>query len=613
MMQAIILAAGMGKRLKELTKDVTKCMVKVNGVTLIERLLTQLDSLNLSRIVIVVGYKAEILKSFISTLSIKTPIIYVVNSIYDKTNNIYSLYLAKDYLKEEDTLLFESDLIFESSAIQKLLVNPYPNLALVAKHECWMDGTVVTIDKENKIVDFIDKRHFSYAEIQNYYKTVNIYKFSKEFSEKYYLPLLTSYSQVLGNNEYYEQILRIIILLNKAEILEKAEIKACVLDDDLWYEIDDAADLDIAESLFTTTNADKLHKFQKRYGGYWRYPKLQDYCYLVNPYYPPQQMIDEIKANFETLLINYPSGLEINTLLAAKYFGLKKEHVVIGNGASELINVLMKYCSGKIGIILPTFEEYANRKEQQDIVFFTPESNDFRYTADELIQYFKDKNISSLLLINPDNPSGNYLKQDDVLKLAEWTKSEKITLIVDESFIDFADTGLEDTLLNEKILSSYPNLAVMKSISKSFGVPGLRLGILASSDDKLLQFMKSNVSIWNINSFAEFYLQIFEKYQKEYLFALERFKTERKEFIDALNQIPNLRILPTQANYVMAEIIAQKITSTKLTEMLLSEYGILIKDLKGKRGVSGDYVRIAVKSEQENKMLVDVLNLLLSG
>ena len=97
-MQAIILAAGMGKRLKELTKDNTKCMVEVNGITLIERVLRQLDRLGLSKIVLVVGYKGDKLISFVDTMSINTPIVFVDNPIYDKTNNIYSLYLAKEYL-----------------------------------------------------------------------------------------------------------------------------------------------------------------------------------------------------------------------------------------------------------------------------------------------------------------------------------------------------------------------------------------------------------------------------------------------------------------------------------------------------------------------------------
>ena len=142
-MQAIILAAGMGKRLKELTQNNTKCMVKVNGVSLIDRLLHQLEKQHLSRIVIVVGYEGQKLIDYIATLGIKTPISYVDNAVYDKTNNIYSLALAKNYLMEEDTLLFESDVIIDDSAIDELVKDPRDTLAMVDKYESWMDGTCV--------------------------------------------------------------------------------------------------------------------------------------------------------------------------------------------------------------------------------------------------------------------------------------------------------------------------------------------------------------------------------------------------------------------------------------------------------------------------------------
>ncbi|MBI9099666.1 MAG: NTP transferase domain-containing protein, partial [Spirochaetaceae bacterium] len=332
-MQAMILAAGMGKRLKELTNNNTKCMVEVNGETLIKRMLSQLDQLDLSKIIMVVGYKAEPLLQYISTLSIKTKIEYVENEIFNKTNNIYSLFLARHYLLEEDTLLLESDLIFESSILKKIVDDPYPSLALVAKYESWMDGTVVTLDGNN-ITSFLDKKSFKFSETSDYYKTVNIYKFSKEFSASHYVPFLEAYSKALGDNEYYEQVLKVISLL------DKPEIKAVRLENEDWYEIDDLQDLDIAESIFAQSQEKKLNKFQIRYGGYWRYPEMIDFCYLVNPFFPPRKLIDEMKANFTRLLSEYPSGLRVNNLLAGKYFGVDQSFICIGNGAAELIKSL---------------------------------------------------------------------------------------------------------------------------------------------------------------------------------------------------------------------------------------------------------------------------------
>ena len=173
-MQAIILAAGMGKRLGEFTKGNTKCMVEVNGVRLIDRVLKQLSTLNLSRVVIVVGYEGQKLMDYVGDNYNGMPIEYVNNPIYDKTNNIYSLALAKEQMQEDDTLLIESDLIFDDSLFSLILDNPFPNLALVAKYETWMDGTMVCIDDENNIVNFVPRAAFQYEEVAKYYKTINI-------------------------------------------------------------------------------------------------------------------------------------------------------------------------------------------------------------------------------------------------------------------------------------------------------------------------------------------------------------------------------------------------------------------------------------------------------
>ena len=274
-MQAIILAAGMGKRLGELTEDNTKCMVAVNGVRLIDRMLRQLSTLDLKRVVIVVGYKGANLIDYIGNrYDDKLSIEYIQNPIYDKTNNIYSLALAKQLMQEDDTLLLESDLIFDESMLGLLVNNPYPNLALVAKYETWMDGTMVCIDEGNNIVNFVPKAAFRYEDVNKYYKTVNIYKFSKEFSKTKYVPFLDAYSKAVGNNEYYENVLRIISFLNSKDL------KALPISDEKWYEIDDKQDLDIAEALFAEEE-DILRKYYGRFGGYWRFPKMLDYCYLV--------------------------------------------------------------------------------------------------------------------------------------------------------------------------------------------------------------------------------------------------------------------------------------------------------------------------------------------
>ena len=593
----------MGRRLGEFTQNNTKCMVEVNGVRLIDRLLTQLSSLNLHRVILVIGYEGAKLKEYVGTSYNGLSIEYIENPIYDKTNNIYSLSLAKKHLTEDDTLLIESDLIFEDSLFDLILNSKYQNVALVDKYESWMDGTMVRLDDDCNIVNFIPKKAFKYSDIDFYYKTVNIYKFSKDFSSKIYVPFLDAYTQALGNNEYYEQVLRVITLL------DSCDLKALPLNGQKWYEIDDVQDLRIAEAIFAKSD-EKLTKYQNSYGGYWRYPSLLDFCYLVNPYFPKPRMIEEIKANFENLLRDYPSGMGINTLLASKYFGIKQQYTCVGNGAAELIKSLMEYINDKVGIIYPTFEEYPNRYNKTNIIIYTPNNSDFRYTANDLKVYFGDKNIKALLLINPDNPSGNFIAKTDVLDLAEWCANQSIRFIVDESFVDFAEGYPNNTLLTNDILSNNPTMCVMKSISKSYGVPGLRLGILASADTALINYMRKDVAIWNINSFAEFYMQIYGKYESDYNRACYKFIEERKRIYTKLEEIKYLRVIPSQANYFLCEII-ERFSAKELTLKLLEQYNILIKDCSTKKGFDDrNFIRIAIRNTEDNNRLLEALNTL---
>lgn len=601
-MQAVILAAGMGKRLGELTSSNTKCMIQVNGVPLIERMLGHLDRLMLDRIIIVTGYERENLVDFISSLSVSTPIEYVTNDIYDRTNNIYSLFLAKDFLTEDDTLLLESDLIFEFQVLKKLVDNPYPNLALVARFQSRMNGTVVTIDANRNITRFIDKAHFSFDEVESYYKTVNIYKFSREFLSTHYVPFLEAYCKAQGNNEYYEQVLRVISLI------DKSALKALPLQEgELWYEIDDIQDLDIAESIFSQ---DPMDRIAARYGGFWRYPHLLDFCYLVNPYFPGKTLLNEMKNYFTDLVTRYPSGRKVNNLLASRNFGVKAQYISTGNGAAELIKILMDQIgSGRTGFIFPTFEEYPNRGAKSGSITFVPDNPDFRYSADDVISFFSDKGISSMLIINPDNPSGNFIPKEDLLRLCSWSLKNGIRLTIDESFVDFSNESSDNTLIDNTILETYPNLSVIKSISKSFGVAGLRLGVLASSDTALIEKVNEEMPIWNINSFAEFYMQIFKKYENEYKDACRLLISERERFHKELMQIDFLKVIPSQGNYFLCEVINGH-TSSEVAAFLF-RHKILVKDCSRKKGFGGgNYIRIAIRDTKDNDTLINTLKLM---
>ncbi len=597
-MQAIILAAGMGRRLKKLTENQPKCMITVNGIPMIERMMKQLDHCHLDRIIIVTGHKGEELQSFVSSLPLSTPVTYIDNPVYKTTNNIYSLYLAKDQLLKDDTILLESDLIFEQEVLTQIINDPYPNLALVAHFESWMDGTVVLLDEQDNIMKFLTRKDFRFEDIHSYYKTVNIYKFSRNFSTTHYVPFLEAYSKALGNNEYYEQVLKVISLL------DDHDLKATRLENGFWYEIDDEQDLDIAESIFTDSQS-RLSRLSKRFGGYWRYPGLLDFCYLVNPYFPNSRFMGEIKASFEALTTSYPSGLDVNNLLAAKSLGLDRNQVLTGNGAAELIKPLLRSFKNAVGVLRPSFEEYGACS--QNAVYFSVTTPDYTYSAQDIMDFYNDKELDALVLVNPDNPTGNYIPKKEVLSLAMYCKARSITLILDESFIDFSSAEESPSLMCQEILDEYTNLVLIKSISKSYGVPGLRLGLLTCSDPEIIRLVRKELPIWNINSLAEYFLQIFEKYQSDYQDALEHFKGTREKLYQSLHSIRQLKLYPSQANFIMCEI-TDGCSAAQIAELLLNRYNILVKDLSHKPGMEGrEIIRIAVRTEADNERLADAL------
>lgn len=601
-MQALMLAAGMGKRLGNYTKNATKCMVPVNGKTLIEYAIESLIYAGIKKFTMVVGYKKDVLKNFLKGKYPQIQIDFIDNDVYDSTNNIYSLYLARDVLSSDDTILLESDLIFDKEIIREIVSSPEKNLAVVSHFENWMDGTVTVLNEEKAIKRIVSKSDFDWNKIDSYYKTVNIYKFSKEFSKNIYMPFLGAYQTAYSKNEYYETVLKVISYLD-GDIL-----KAHLVDGSRWYEIDDPADLKIASTRFSS-GKEHLESMYKTFGGYWRYPAMLDFCYLVNPYFPPKSLVNEMKQMSDILLESYPSGDKQQSLLAGKIFGVLPEHIAVGNGAAELIASISELSSGKVVVPFPTFNEYPNRFGNENTVWLSA-NEDFSYSVEDIVRSAEENSASYVLLINPDNPSGHFFTKQEVIVLAEQLSSKNVKLILDESFVDFAEPEIRFTFIDEELISKHKNVIVIKSISKSYGVPGIRLGVLVSGDKSLIEKIQKNTSIWNINSFAEFFLQIFDKYKKFYGSACDKIAEERGRFSSELSKIPGVKVYESQANYLLCKLSgeAEKIGSLGLAEKLLDGYNILIKDLSSKKGFEkGQFIRLAVRNCQDNDRLIFAL------
>jgi len=350
-----------------------------------------------------------------------------------------------------------------------------------------------------------------------------------------------------------------------------------------------------------------LRTLYSRYGGFWRFPEMLDYCYLVNPYFNRSAIIKEMQDFFPVLVSEYPSGMGVNSGLASECWNIKQEHIVVGNGAAELIKAFMESLEGRVGVVRPTFEEYPNRMPAEQVVTFVPQNETFRYRADDLIEYFSLHPVNTLLLINPDNPSGNFIPVEGIHKVAQWCENNCIRFILDESFVDFSVGYEHNSFLNDEILEKYPHMCVMKSISKSYGVPGLRLGILCSADEFLIANMKKLVSIWNINSFAEFFMQIYPKYREDYRRACDQFIQAREDFEVELKKIPFIKVMPSQANYFFLEVLPPY-KPKQLCAILLKKYNILASACLAKKGIEPDrYMRIAVRNHSDNEKFIQAM------
>jgi histidinol-phosphate/aromatic aminotransferase/cobyric acid decarboxylase-like protein/choline kinase len=595
-MQALMLAAGKGSRMGALTENCPKCLIKVGGISIIDRIIDALKFAGITKLNVVVGYKSDILKKHLEQFT-DLDISFTENPDYETTNNIYSLWLAKDLLSEDDTILIESDLVFEKSLITDIISDNSDSLAAVAKYEPWMDGTVTKIDESGNVYDFISSKNFDINHVESYYKTVNIYKIGKTASE-IIIPVLRAAIEKTGKDLYYEEVFGI---LSKAK---KFLFRAFDIANTKWYEVDDTQDLDTANTMFAPYGS-MLSAYENHYGGYWRYPRILDFCYLVNPYYPTRLLLDKIKYSFDILTASYPSGLREQRSNISRMFGIKEDYTVIGNGAAEIISAIGKVYSGKLTVFVPTFGEYIRCFHNCNIKTVHMINNEFRFNTNQILQLIDDTEI--ITIINPDNPSGSFIERCDMMTILERCKEKNVKAIIDESFCDFAEKKLRYTLISNEIVEKYPNLIVIKSLSKSFGIPGLRLGVAVCSDMKTIDRINLELSIWNINSFAEYYLQVVNLQKSGYYESCDKLVTERESFIAWLEEIDYLKIYPSQANYILCEVTGAR-SAREVGELLIYKHDIFIKVLTAKLGFSNrQFIRLAVRNENDNQTIFEAL------
>ncbi len=600
--RAVVLAAGRGSRLHALTGAAPKCLTEMGGEPILERTLNALASEGITEAVIVIGYMGAMVRDRIGSHFGGIDILYVEAPDYATTNNIRSLWDARDYL-DQDVVLLEADVAFDAAVVGKLLAQSGSSAA-VAPYEPSLSGTVVRRNDAGQVISFIlGAEQGPHFDAQDTFKTVNIYVLREQLLREHLLPRLSKVIAAGGVNEYYESILRDCVADPSAEV----DIAAVDVSASRWSEIDDDRDLDAAEFQFLDRDA-QFDRVQKLHGAYWRYGFV-DHSYLYNMHFPPQKMLDVFHSHLREIVTNYPVAQKEIAKLVANWTGANPEHLAVANGAAELIKILGNQFEKRVTIPTPSFNEYEEVVAADGLNRFALDANTFELDVEAFADSAINWRSDTAIIVTPNNPTALSVPQDDVLRLARLLEPHNCRLIVDESFIEFSRAGINGSV--EAMVSEHANLVVIKSMSKVFGVAGIRLGYLLSADRGFINAVRASLPIWNINGVAEEFLRIIGRYRREFFASCELTLETCLQLYRDLSALPGIEVIEPDANFVLCKLTNPAANGPELARRMYVEHNILVKDCAAKSMPNADrYLRIASRTPLENQHLVAVLGTL---
>jgi len=328
--------------------------------------------------------------------------------------------------------------------------------------------------------------------------------------------------------------------------------------------------------------------------------KIIDFSSNINPFIVDS--MDKIVAAGVGSLQKYPD-IKYRRLRKniSDYLGVDDSQVIPGNGATEIIYLLMRSLSGRLAIINPTFSEYRKGAELAglSVVDFVMDwKKDFKLDLDEI--YRRKDEFDSIFICNPNNPDGSVR---EIKKLLEFAEKEGKLLIVDETFIEFADSEKDRSLVN--MVEKSKNLFIIRAVTKFFGIPGIRLGYGISSNRELLQKMYDEKEPWTINSFADSASDFIFKEEEYIRKSKEYFSKERVCMINEINKIDGIKAFNSDANFILVRFENRNVLDVK--ENLLKRAGLLIRDASNFIGLDSSFARVAIKNHEQNTVLVDAL------
>ena len=587
-MRAIILAAGYGRRMQPLTDHVHKALLPVGNTTILSRIVEGLSSIGVTEQVVVTGYRAEDVRAYCLEKHPGVRFKFVHNERFDSTNNIVSLSLALQAMRlDQDVILIESDLLFDRSVLEALKTDEQENIALVDRWRPGMDGTVVAV--ENGLVAQVIPPHLQGDQFRfdDKYKTLNIYRFDNKFCREIFQPLLSCYADI-QDNCYYELVLGMLVNM------QRQRIKAAIVEGTKWAEVDDPNDLASARFTFEPEQRKKL--LDRGAGGYWAFDLL-DFHFIRNMHFPTDAMMAALRQALPALARQYGSRQEILDQKLAWFLKVPAERVVALSGASQIFPLLPALLGSEGALTpAPTFGEFSRafpeRKTYSD-------HNGIDWA--ELEE--KAKSARLVVFVNPNNPTGTTLGTQKIHQFAK-ENPEKLVL-VDESFVDYCDERSVMSRLEEAPLT---NVLVIRSLGKSHGVPGLRLGFAYSGDTGLLARLRGMLPIWSLASPAEHLLELLLKSRPELASSIERTKRDRDDLAEVIAKVPGVaEVKKGGANFVLARLSGAPSLAARATDRLIAKHNIYVKDLSGRLAPDAAWLRFAVRLPHEHRRLAEAL------
>lgn len=587
--QAIILTAGSSRRMLPLTDRTHKTLLEVGGRKVIEWVVDALLECGVRDVAVVTGHEAEALRAFLDRRYPDLPVTYLHNERYRTTNNICSLALALERLPiDSDVLLLECDLVFEPAVLRRLVLSPHPNVALVDRYRPGMDGTVVSV-ADGVVTDVVTPdRQGPEFRFQDRHKTLNLYRFSREFCTGTFRKLVTHYASAIDEGAFYELVLGIIVHL------QHETVHAEVLDGERWAELDDPNDLAVARYLFEPST--RLPVLEGAFGGLWNYDVL-DFAFLRNHRFPTGAVLSELRNNLPGLVSGYGSAQAILDRKLATYLLCREDRACALNGASQAFPWLREFFAGwRVLLPAPTFGEYARAFPGAGTF-----ADDVGLDPGRIEEQAEDGAL--LVLVSPNNPTGSTLPTAWIHDLA--ARRPGTLILLDESFVEFSG---ETSLLPRLEAEPLPNVIVLKSLGKSLGVPGLRLGCLYTTHPGLGAFVRRALPVWNLNSLAEHFLEIALKHRPAIAASFERTRGDRARFAEALARLPVVRAVhPSGGNFLLVSLRRDRGRTRELVDELVQRHGVFVKDVSSRLSGPGGHLRLAVRLPRENARLVEAL------